>query len=99
MVSDAPATLKLSEPHCVDKAALTSCVDKAGSVAESRGVFERNPNSTESDARTMSEALALMPWPRRVTRTETPLELSAPRVDRRLARRAHVAPRASGQRG
>ncbi len=26
----------------------------------------------------MSEALALMPWPRRVTRTETPLELSAP---------------------
>ena len=26
----------------------------------------------------MSEALALMPWPRRVTRTETPLELNAP---------------------
>ncbi len=26
----------------------------------------------------MSESLALMPWPRRVTRTETPLELTAP---------------------
>ena len=26
----------------------------------------------------MSESLALMPWPRRVTRTETPLELAAP---------------------
>ena len=26
----------------------------------------------------MSESLALMPWPRRVTRTETPLELHAP---------------------
>ena len=26
----------------------------------------------------MSESLALMPWPRRVTRTETPLDLTAP---------------------
>lgn len=56
----------------------------------------------------MSESLALMPWPRRVTRTETPLELTAPvwsvewvavrtlRLERTVARTIERMTRVSG---
>ncbi len=66
MVSDAPAPLKPASCHG------DISIDRVRCVTESR---------RESPVRhvQMSESLALMPWPRRVTRTDAALELSAPR--------------------
>ena len=68
MVSEAPVTLKLEQ-----RVALTSPM-----TSRRVSAIRTQPNATKRRSNAMSEALALMPWPRRVTRTETQLELSAP---------------------